>query len=65
MTRAEKRRLYFNRDFPINRGTAPIYGTSGLSKGMVIGHRPIEPAYGRSKYMPHIGAKQRAKGAAA
>jgi hypothetical protein len=33
--------------------------------GAVIDRFPRQPVQGRSRYMPHIGAKQRAKGAAA
>jgi len=33
--------------------------------GMIVDRLPGQPDAGRSKYMPHIGKKQRAKGGAA
>lgn len=61
-TRPERRRqsLRPHHNF-INRADILVRG----SFGELIARLPGRPVAGRSKYMPHIGAKQRAKGGAA
>lgn len=60
----------FNKPFPSgsNFGIGSLPETRGdiilrNKFGAIVRRRPRLPVQGRSKYMPHIGAKQRAKAA--
>lgn len=58
----------FNAKAGYGIGTKPSGRADVLVRGRfgeLIARLPGRPAAGRSKYMPHIGAKQRAKGAVA
>lgn len=60
MSRAERRREQFGREITPRPATKTMT-VKGQERVYNVPH-PLAP---RSKYMPHIGAKQRAKGAAA